>query len=347
MGEPDWLAPEPFLRGTVHQGVEGVAYPRLDPADAGRLPADTWYSSTIPVGVRLEVAGDATHLAIRYRTGTDDFGYRGMGAGTNFSLWHGNLLVEEVRANLGDGEATLSLPDLPANIDRHVITIPEGMRPSILKIAAIGGQLVSPPTQPRWLSYGDSIAEGWVSTGPGRAWPAVIGRTLGLNVVNLGFAGAARAEIVVAQQMAAQPASLISIAVGTNCYERIPHSIEQMSANLHAFLDVLRSAHPLTPILVISPLLRPDAEARPNLLGATLQDLRAQIEGTTRERLTKDTHLHLLEGRDLVGPERLPDAIHPDDEGHRIVASIVARNLDELIGASQSHGRTHRTPPIG
>ena len=76
--------PEPFLRGARWPGTRRVPYPRADPTDR-RLPADTWQMASLPVGVRLELAGDATQVEIAYVTATDQLGYRGDGAGTTFA----------------------------------------------------------------------------------------------------------------------------------------------------------------------------------------------------------------------------------------------------------------------
>jgi len=73
---------------------------------------------------------------------------------------------------------------------------------------------------------------------------------------------------------------------------------------------------------VVSPIVRPDAETTPNRLGATLVDLRAAMEEAA------STHdVVLLPGRDLIGPDQLADGIHPDDEGHRILAQVIGAEV--------------------
>ncbi len=72
---------EPFLRGCAWRAAPGVPYPRFDPRDATRIPADTWQCAHIPAGVRLELVGDATAVTLDYATATDDLGYRGAGRG--------------------------------------------------------------------------------------------------------------------------------------------------------------------------------------------------------------------------------------------------------------------------
>src|SRR5207249_3715571 len=109
-------------------------------------------------------------------------------------------------------------------------------------------------------------------------------------------------------------ADVISVSHGTNCWSRIPFSVAMFREQTRAFLAVLRQGHPDTPIVVTSPILRPDAEDTPNVLGATLTDLRTTMEDIARERIAAgDARLTLVEGAGLVGPDDLPDGIHPGD----------------------------------
>ena len=328
---PERSEPSSLIRGCAWPAGAGVAYPRADPLDFSRLPIDTWGTAQIPAGVRLEFVGDATAVTIGYRTETDDLGYRGEGAGCSFSLWRGGALVDEQAAVVGDGVVELRTDGEAADVPA-IVYLPEGMRPTVTSIAAVDGSIEPAPAQRRWLVYGDSIAEGWVATAPALAWPAVAGRSLGLDVCNLGYAGSARGEIVSAEHLASIPASVISISHGTNCWTRIPHSAEMMRAITRAFLDVVRQGHPTTPIVVASPVVRPDAETTPNRLGATLVDLRGAIEQVVEERIARgDAHLDLVRGAPLLTADQLPDGIHPGDEGHAAIAAAVGPILAKAV----------------
>lgn len=312
--------PEPFVRGTPWPGTRRVPYPRADPTDR-RLPADTWQVASLPVGVRLEIVGDATEVQIGYVTATDQLGYRGKGAGTTFAAWTAGSLLEEQTADLGDGFAKLPL-DIGA--ERTIVYLPEGMRPTVLSVAGLDGDIEPAPRQPRWVVYGDSVAEGWIASAPALAWPAIAGREHGLDVANLGYAGAARGETSSAEQIAKLPAGVLTVSHGTNCWTRLPHSVGLFREKVIAFLDILRQEHPTTPLLVVSPVIRPDAEEQPNRLGATLADLRVAMEDLTERRIAAgDANLHLLRGLDLIGSEHLGDGIHPNDEGHRRMAAAI------------------------
>jgi len=314
--------PEPFLRGCTWPAGQGVPYPRCDPGPGGlRLPADTRHAASLPVGVRFVFLGEPAFLEVDYRTETDDFGYRGAGAGTHFVVFRGDRRVDAAPAELGRSTARLRVG---SGKEPATLYLPEGMRPTLLALRSEGGEIRPAPAQPRWLCYGDSIAEGWCASEPAAAWPHRVARRHGIDVVNLGYAGAARGEVPSAQEIAALPADLISVAHGTNCWTRTPFSAELFAASLRTFFDIVRGGHPETPIVAISPILRVDAENTPNILGARLGDLREAFETTVRQRgQAGDKNLHLVPGRNLVAEAQLPDGIHPDDAGHAALAQAL------------------------
>src|SRR2546421_1195965 len=149
------MDPRPYLRGVAFTGTRGVPYPRAKPDDAARLPLDTWHQAQIPVGVRLEVAGDARQLTIAYRTKTDELGYRGDGAGRTFAVWRRDGPIDEEKAELGEGTVTLRLG---SGGDRAIVYLPEGMRPEILDVEGVEGSIEPAPPELRWVVYGDSVA---------------------------------------------------------------------------------------------------------------------------------------------------------------------------------------------
>lgn len=322
--------PEAFLRGCAWPPRPGVAYPRCDPGSGGlRLPADTRAVAEIPVGVRFVFLGEPDVLVVDYRTETDDLGYRGEGAGVEFAVFRGDEKISAAPAQLGEGTARLRVGPGEGPVSLY---LPEGMRPTVHALRAEGGEMQPAPPQKRWLCYGDSIAEGWCASEPAGAWPHIVSRRHDFDVVNLGYAGSARGELPSAEELAALPADLISVAHGTNCWTRTPVSADLFGAGLHAFLDLVRTGHPETPIIAISPILRLDAENTPNVLGMSLVDLRTVFENVVEERREKgDTHLHLVPGRDLVPEVHLPDGIHPDDAGHQRMAEVLGPVLNEAV----------------
>ena len=323
--------PEPFLRGCAFGPALGVPYPRAAVEPPGdRLPADTLAVAALPVGVRFEWTGDARAIVVDYETFEDDLGYRGDGAGRSFALYRGVERIDEQPARLGRHRVELAAGDGEGLCSLY---LPEGMKPLVHGLVGVGGTMAPPPARPRWLCYGDSIAEGWIASGPSGAWPAIAGRERSLDVVNLGYAGAARGEIVSAEQLSSLSADVLSVSHGTNCWSRTPHSAAMFRAGLEGFFALLRQGHPDTPVVAISPIVRPDAEETPNVLGATLAALRRAFEEVVQARVEGgDRNLSLVEGAPLVDAAQLPDGIHPGDEGHRALARVLGPIVARAAG---------------
>lgn len=317
-----WLDPGPFLRGVAW--LDGGRPVRADPADTMRLPWDTGERATLPIGVRLEfTAPGARAVEIRYRAtvpGPTD-ALRDLAHG--FALWDRHGVVSELYTEPA-AEAVVRI-ELPGGSGPFTVHPPETQSPLILGVRGIGGPVSPAPPTTRWVVHGDSITEGWWSTRPAHGWPSVAGRALGWDTVNLGYAGAARGELACAEQIAGLPADALTLAFGTNCWSRVPFSAPLLYETTRAFLELVRQGHPRTPLLLLSPVLRPDAERTPNKLGATLGALRDAMERATRERIAAgDERLVLLPGRELLGPEHLADGLHPNDAGHRTLGLAVA-----------------------
>ncbi len=341
--------PEPFLRGCVFRAVTDAPYPRADPAGAEYLPIDVWAAARLPVGVRLELVGNAKTIRVWYETSRASLGYRGESAGCAFVAYRAGQRVAMVDALMGEGMAELLMsgrPDLPVTV-----YLPEGMAPLVTGVAGVEDTMVPAPLQPRWLAYGDAVTQGWLASAPAMAWPAVAGRKLGLDVCNLGYAGTARGETTSALMLAEIPAEVVSIAFGLNNWSRVPHTKTLMAEEVRCFLSVVRKGHPETPIVVVSPTVRPDAENEPNRVGATLAELRTAMEQTVRTCIDEgDERLFLVEGLAVVDPDDLEDGIYPGDEGHRrlaaAVSKILAPRLADLQMAAEKRWAAEGVSPI-
>lgn len=333
------MAPEEYLRGVGYAAAGGVPYPRADPADHDLLPPDTWAMAQVPAGVHLVVSGDAPRVTITCRTTTADLGYRGQAAGTTIATWRGDVHVDEAPVTLGEHEITVAGPG--GGTAR--IYLPEGMRPEVLDIVGVGGSIEPAPRGPRWICYGDSITEGWGASGPATSWAATVAREVDADVLNMGYAGSARGEAVSARHVASRRGDLVTLAFGTNCWSQTPHSADELSGVARSFIDTVRAADPDVPILVVSPVVRPDAETTPNAKGATLADLRASVEDAAR-----GADVTLLEGGDLITSDQLADGIHPNDDGHRVLADHIGAWASGVLAPHQAgNGVADRRRTVG
>jgi hypothetical protein len=130
------------------------------------------------------------------------------------------------------------------------------------------------------------------------------------------------------------PADVITVAYGASCWTRIAHSATMVAEGFHGFLDVVRQGHPHAPIVVLSPIIRPDAEDVPNKLGASMADIRHAIESVARARIVAgDTTLTVVAGEAMITEDHLADGIHPGDEGHKRIAATVSKTLGTALRA--------------
>lgn len=310
-----------FLRGCAFAPHADAPYPRAN-LDDRRLPADIAAAARVPATVCLAVSGgSATAIELSYTAAPPLGGLRGPSYGTTFAVYPAGRDRPSAEAPARPGPGTVRLP-LPGP-GAVTVYVPEGMAPALTGIAGLGGAIAPSPPQRRWLAYGDSITEGWGASAPGRTWLATAARRLDLEAVNFGYAGSGRGELVVAEAMSGIPADVITLAFGTNCWGMIAFSEELLEATVRAFAATVRVGHPHTPIVAVSPIVRPDAETTPNRLGATLAGLRAAYEQAVLSLGKADAGITLVRGGELVTAGQLADGIHPDDAGHAALAAVV------------------------
>ena len=139
---------------------------------------------------------------------------------------------------------------------------------SILAMRAIGGALSAGPARAALGGRpATSIAPGWWSTRRAPASPAVAGRALGLDTVNLGYAGGGPRQT--AHRRTARTPS------GRCHHARLRHQLlvaYAFAATLLyettlAFVRLIHLGHPDVPVLLLFPVLRPEAEASANQTG--------------------------------------------------------------------------------
>ncbi|CAG7645948.1 hypothetical protein PAESOLCIP111_05058 [Paenibacillus solanacearum] len=182
--------------------------------------------------------------------------------------------------------------------------------------------------KPRWVAYGSSITQCNEAASPSQTWPALAAAELGLDLTCLGFAANCHMEPMVARMIRELPADFISVCVGINIMGGSSYSERTFRPALIGFLQIIREKHPDIPIAVISPIYSPDRETNENKVGLNLQKMREQIEDVVAllER-HGDDKLYYLHGLHLFGEtygSLLPDRLHPNAEGYRIMANRFA-----------------------
>lgn len=178
-------------------------------------------------------------------------------------------------------------------------------------------------SRPRWVTYGSSITHCRNASSPSYTWPAIVARHQEWNHTNLGYGGHCHLDPLLACLIRDLPANYISICAGINIYGLSSLNSRTFVSALVGFVRIIREKHPETPILLISPIYSCDRETTPNAVGWTLQDYRNGVEeAVTRLRDHGDSHIHYLSGLEIFDESLahlLPDNLHPDAEGIRIM----------------------------
>lgn len=256
-----------------------------------------------------------------------------------------HVLGPEEIAYLPGEPATLRF-ELPGSADREVeIWFPHS---AVLEMRAVridaGTALEPAPRQRRrWVHHGSSISHCLEADRPTGTWPAIAARAADVELLNLGLAGQCMLDQHVARTLRDLDADLISVKAGINVVNGDTLRERTFRPALHGFLDTVRDGHPQTPLLVVTPIICPDAEEHPGptvlgedgrfhvvprpqelAVGAlSLRRIREIVtEVVTARQAVGDEHLHLLDGLSLFGAEDvglLPDGLHPDAAGYRLM----------------------------
>ena len=331
----DWITPkDPRL--SVH-GLPWYAENlgeaiRLPKRLKASLPPAVWNLGLSPSGGRIRFRTDSTRLAIRLEypsapnmTNMHAFGQTGVDAYIDGVYWstaiaprdaaEGKVIEHVYFENLPkqDREITLYLA-LYKPVTVKAIGLDEG--------AAIGQARRFAVTKPA-VFYGTSITQGGCASRSGLSYQAMLGRQLNIDFVNLGFSGNGKGEPAVAGMVAEIDAAVFVLDFSQN-----NPTIENLREVYGPFLDRLRSQHPKTPIIAITPI----AMARE---GAKIALMREHIRQAVSSRIAAgDQRLTLVEGLSLLGRNQLDglvDGVHPNDLGFQWMAGGLAPPLAEVL----------------
>ncbi|HOF40016.1 MAG TPA: SGNH/GDSL hydrolase family protein [Candidatus Hydrogenedentes bacterium] len=226
-----------------------------------------------------------------------------------------------------------------------VTGIPEGMREYLLYLPLYNGVtsvhiginpdsvLAAPPersetTRSPVLFWGTSITQGGCASRPGMAYPSIVGRMMDRPTINLGFSGNGKLE----PEMAAFIAELdVAVFVLDCCPNLKP---EEIAERTEPVVQVLREAHPDTPIVLMENIIYQSGYFLPGTRRA-YEAKNAELKAAY-ERLTAAgvTNLHYIPCDNLLGDdaEATVDGTHATDLGFQRMAEAVTPILKSLAG---------------
>jgi hypothetical protein len=187
--------------------------------------------------------------------------------------------------------------------------------------------------------YGTSITHGGCASRPGMAYPAIVGRRLGIPTINLGFSGNGRMEPEVAALLAEieDPACFV-----IDCVPNM--NDESVAENGPGLVSTLRMSHATVPIVLVEDRiyaynhsgLFPESVAQQRKNRAALR----KVYDNAAAAADQGGLLHLVEAEAQLGDdgEDTVDGSHPTDLGFMRQADALVSILGPILrGARQSN----------
>jgi hypothetical protein len=182
--------------------------------------------------------------------------------------------------------------------------------------------------------YGTSIVNGGCASRPGMAYPAIIGRALDCETINLGFSGSARMEPVICDLLAElDPAAYVIDALPNMRGE----PITEKTLNL---VRTIRKSRPTTPIVLVESITYQTARAFGRDDG-DVRGINARFRKAYDQLVAEGCPgLYYTEGGDLLGAdgEGTVDGTHPTDLGFSRMAEVIGRVVARAIAQDASPG---------
>ncbi len=321
-------------------GERKAPYDRLPAAAEGVVRPEVWELARQSAGMIARFTTDSPSLRVRYRLTKGALALPHMPAtgvsgvdlyGRDGAAWR---WIEVTRPQQRDVAHTLFDKAPTTGAREFLLCLPlyNGVERLELGVAP-GAQLTPLPRRgdqkPPIVCYGTSIMQGASASRPGMAWPAILGRRLDREIVNLGFSGNGRMEAEVGRFVVALDAAAFVVDCLPNMSTRL------VAERTEPLVAQLRAKRPTTPILLVEDRTFASAwfhDARRKEHAARRQALRAAHANLVA---AGDRNVHLLAGDGLLGNDNdndgTTDGSHPNDLGMLRMAEAVDAALRPLL----------------
>lgn len=298
-----------------------------------------WGLSRNSAGIAVRFVTDATTIHARWTLTSTNLAMPHMPATGVSGL---DLYVKDEKG--GWKWLSVGQPRAQSNSSPLVSGIPEGTREYLLYLPLYNGvssveigldkqRFLAQPSA--YLSkhdkpivfYGTSITQGGCASRPGMVHTAIIGRKLNRPVINLGFSGNGKMEPELANLLSEIDASLYVL----DCLPNM--SASEVSERVIPFVQILRTAHSTTPILLVE-----DRSYSNSFLVTGSKERntsnRKALRGCYEKLMSEGVkQIGYLEGEKLLGDdnEGTVDSSHPTDLGFLRQAEAILPILQSLL----------------
>lgn len=184
--------------------------------------------------------------------------------------------------------------------------------------------------------YGSSITQGGCAENPGLSYPAILGRRLNVDFINLGFSGNGLGEPAVGRALAEIDAAAFVLDYWAN------PSPEVYRDTLPGLVDLLRAQHPRTPIVVTGPFWFPEEATSDAVRNAQESKRRIAREFVESRRRAGDRAVFHVDGLEMLSRAQasgLVDGVHPNSLGFESCARGLEPHLRRILGLKSARRR--------
>lgn len=316
---------------------EGHPFSRMDPAAYG-LKGTVAYKALQSTGLFLVFSTDSRSLSARWKTSAS----RAEGTNTGANAQKGlDLYIKK------DGRwvyAATGIPDMKGDCVHHecrmISTMPEGVKECLLYLPLfdvvdsleIGVDMSSTveampnPFRHKIVFFGSSITHGSAASRSGMSYVARYGRDNGLYCINMGFSGQGRLQEEFARALADTDADAFVFDQFSN------PSAEQIRERFDKFVDIIRAAHPETPLIFVQTIRR---EKRNFNMDSDAYEAAKQKAGEemVRARMKTDRNIWFIGSDGFLGDDSLgtADGTHPTDVGFSRMLERLSPRLNKIL----------------
>ncbi|MEK3722648.1 SGNH/GDSL hydrolase family protein [Paenibacillus sp. FSL H8-0034] len=274
-------------------------------------------------GVRVAFMSDSTSVELHV-------------AMTDIDIWFDIVIEDELvdTKTLIAGEEICLFTNLPDSMKRVEIYFSPKAIVIVKALKVDDGASVNPlpNNQPRWVAYGSSITQCSAAESPALTWPAIVARNKGWDLTCMGFGGQCHLEPMVARVIRDLPADVITMCLGINVMGGNSLNIRTFRSAIIGMVSIIREKHRCTPLFICSPIYCPHRETDENLVGMTLVTMRKEIQEAVNILTSYgDSNLTYVDGLDIFGEafvDKLPDQLHPNAEGYKIMANHILGKMN-------------------
>ena len=285
-------------------------------------------------GGRVRFKTDSKTVAIEVKyNGVSKMPHFAFSGSIGFDLYADNVYVNTYMPSTGVTDTLESKLTIEGESKMREITINFPLYSGVgeMLIGLDEGAMIEAPTpyinEKPVVYYGSSITQGGCASRPGTCYQAYVSREFNLDYVNLGFAGAAKAEDLMIEYIKG-----LDMSIFVYDYDHNASTIDYLIATHQKMFCAIRETHPTIPIIIMS---RPKANRNED------DQRRLEIIKATYEQAKSggDENVYFLGGDELTalcGNEGTVDNCHPTDFGfasmaHALISLIKAAGLTKKI----------------